>query len=69
MLTTDQEIQLIKDIEYMEAEECDIDFIALTLQIPRDDVERLIKHRDEMRINESFRALDRISESLVADDT
>jgi hypothetical protein len=64
MLTTDQETKLIKDIEYMQAGKCDITFIAATLQISRDDVRRLIEHRDEMRINESKRVLDRMSESL-----
>jgi len=51
MMTTDEEIQCLRDIEYMQAGGCSIDFIAETLQQPPDEIRRLIKHREEMARN------------------
>lgn len=51
MMTTDEEIQLADEIGYMLADDCDIDFIAKTLQHSPDEIRRLIKHREEMARN------------------
>ena len=75
MLTTTEQMQLIKDIEHMERAGCDPIFMGYTLQQPVTTIIAMIEHRDEAVHNRAMAvhnwamaALDRMSESMEVDD-
>jgi uncharacterized protein YpuA (DUF1002 family) len=50
-ITTDEQIQLAIDIKYMQDGDCNIDFIANTLQRSSNEIRWMIRHTEEMKRN------------------
>lgn len=51
VITTDESIQLAKDIKYMQDGNCDINFIATNLGYTPDEIRQSIRHTEEMKHN------------------